>query len=159
MNNHLSIIIFWILALSCNAPVSSLHKDKVLLISAEKTVWFGGRPGVRGIVYTIVLQAINTKDNIKITSLKAEGNIITFTQTNSANHIIIKGNLQMTDPMDNFENAPSGLHSENSAEDLISNKQDNWIEYKTRNSERSYKIHIPEFVSAEPEGQLIPQRQ
>lgn len=144
------------LAFSCKAPVSSLYQDRVILVSAEKTDWFGGRPGVRGTVYTVTLQS---KNNISIKSLKAEGNTINFTQTNSGNTITVKGNLQSTDQADNFENVPSGSPVENHKPSLVLNPKDNWIEYTTKNSKKIYKINILKFVSAEPEGELIPQRQ
>ncbi|GAA4149685.1 hypothetical protein GCM10022217_01940 [Chryseobacterium ginsenosidimutans] len=159
MNNQLFIIIFWILAFSCKAPVSSLYQDRVIVVSAQKTDWFGGRPGVRGTVYTVTLKPKNSRDNISVTSLKAEGNTISFTQTNSGNMITIKGNLQSTDQADNFENAPSGSTVENPKQSLILDPKDNWIVYTINNSKKTYKINIPKFVSVEPEGELIPRRQ
>lgn len=159
MNNQLFIIIFWILAFSCKAPVSSLYQDRVILVSAEKKDWFGGRPGVRGTVYTVILKSKNNKDNIRVTSLKAEGNTINFTQTNSGNLITIKGNLQSTDQADNFENKPSGTSVESPKKSLIPDSKDNWIEYTANNSKKIHRIYISGFVSAEPEGELIPQRQ
>lgn len=156
MNNQLFIIIFWILAFSCKAPVSSLYQDRVILVSAKKTDWFGGRPEVRGSVYTVTLQS---KNNITVKSFKAEGNIINFTQTNSGNIITVKGNLQRTEQAGNFENTPSGSTVENHKPSLVLNPKDNWIEYTIKNSKKVYKINIPKFVLAEPEGELIPQRQ
>lgn len=147
------------LAFSCKAPVSSLYQDKVSLVSAEKTDWFGGRPGIKGTVYTIKLKLKNHKDLITVKSLKAEGNIINFTQTNSGNMVTVRGNLQTSHQLENFGDTPSGLSAENSKESLKQNPKDNWIEYTTKDSKKIYKINIPEFVLVEPVGDLIPQRQ
>ncbi|SIP96340.1 hypothetical protein SAMN05880574_10326 [Chryseobacterium sp. RU37D] len=159
MNNQLLIIIFWILALSCKAPVSSLHQDKVSVISAEKTDWFGGRPGVRGTMYTIKLKLKNNKDLITVKSLRAEGNTVSPTQNISGNIITVKGNITITPKPDNFEDMPSGATFKSPKASTKINSKDNWIEFVTKNSKKAYKIAIPEFVSVEPEGDLIPQRQ
>lgn len=156
MNSQLLIIIFWVLALSCKAPVSSLYQDKVSVISAEKTDWFGGRPGVRGTMYTVKLKLKNAKDLITVKSLKAEGNTVNFTQNISGNIITVKGNLTITPQQDNLGDIPS---VENSKESPKKNPKDNWIEFITKNSKKTYKVSIPEFVPIEPAGELIPQRQ
>ncbi|AZA52206.1 hypothetical protein [Chryseobacterium sp. G0201] len=159
MNNQLFTMIFWILALSCKAPISSLYQGKVSLISAEKTEWFGGRDRVKGMIYTLKLKIKNNKDIIAVKSLKAEGNTISFTQSNSGNMIIVKGNFQSTDQADNFENIPSGSSVENREPSQKLNLKENWIEYAVKGSKKLYKINIPKFISVEPTGDLIPQRQ
>lgn len=143
------------LAFSCKTPVSSLYQGKISLVSAEKTDWFGGRPGVKGTVYTIRLKLKNNKDLFTVKSLRAEGNTINFTQTNSGNMITVKGNLQSTHELENFGDPLSKSSSENPK----LNPKDNWIEYTTKDSKKAYKITIPKFVSVEPVGELIPQRQ
>ncbi|WP_129054309.1 MULTISPECIES: hypothetical protein [unclassified Chryseobacterium] len=55
MNNSLLLILFWILA-SCGMPVSNFQDKSVSVISAEKTEWFGGRAGVKGVMYTVKLR-------------------------------------------------------------------------------------------------------
>ncbi|WP_415328966.1 hypothetical protein [Chryseobacterium sp. MMS23-Vi53] len=152
-------MIFWILAFSCKAPVSSLYQDGISVISAEKTDWFGGRPGIRGTVYTIRLKLKDNKDLITIKSLKAEGNNISFTQARSGNTITVRGNLQSTPQLENYGDTTSGSSAENSKDSSKLNPKDNRIEYTTKDSKKTYKISIPEFVPVEPIGELIPQRQ
>lgn len=55
-------MIFWILALSCKAPVSSLSQNKVSLISAEKNNWYGGREGLKGFTYSVKLRLKSKKE-------------------------------------------------------------------------------------------------
>ncbi|MCW3160201.1 hypothetical protein [Chryseobacterium oryctis] len=159
MSNQLFVIIFWMLAFSCKAPVSSLYQDKVSLISAEKTDWSGGRAGVRGAIYTIKLKKKNSKDIVIIKSLKAEGENINFTQLNSGNVITVKGNLQSENQIDNFENMPSGAPIGNKEHPQNLNSKNSWIEYTVKDSKKLYKLDIPKFTSVEPVGDLIPQRQ
>ncbi len=146
------------LAFSCKAPVSSLYQDKVSLVSAEKTDWSGGRPGIKGTIFTVKLKLKNNKDLITVKSLKAEGNTLNFIQTNSGNMVTIRGNLQTSHQLENFEDMPSGSSAENSKESVKQNTKDNWIEYTTKDSKKIYKINIPEFILVEPVGDLIPQR-
>jgi hypothetical protein len=156
MNNQLLIIIFWALALSCKAPVSSLDQGRAALVSAEKSEWFGGRPGVRGILYTAVLKSKNSKDHITVKTFRAEGNTISFRQTGSGNAVGVKGNFQVTGETGDFTYPSSGPPAE---KPVHLNPKDNWIEYSINDSERKYRMMIPEFTSVEPEGELIPRRQ
>ncbi|WBX99013.1 hypothetical protein [Chryseobacterium gambrini] len=159
MNNQLSIIIFWILALSCKAPVSSFYQGNVTLVSAEKSEWFGGRPGVRGTMYTAVLKLKNSKDRITVISFKAEGNTVSFTQSVSGNTITVKGNFQKQDEINTIEYSPSGSTVVKSEIKTSLNPKENWIEYTVKDSKKIYKINIPKFTLVEPEGELIPRRQ
>ncbi|WP_375180906.1 hypothetical protein [Chryseobacterium sp.] len=159
MNNQLLIIIFWILAFSCKAPVSSFYQGNVTLVSAEKTEWSGGRPGVRGILYTVALKLKNSKDRITVKSFKAEGNVLKFAQSVSGNTITVKGNLQKPDEINNLEYSPSGSAVVKSEKTISSDPKENWIEYTVKDSDKSYKINIPKFTLVEPEGELIPRRQ
>ncbi|WP_428070375.1 hypothetical protein [Chryseobacterium gambrini] len=158
MNNQLLIIIFWILALSCKAPVSSLYKDDLTLVSAEKTEWFGGRSGVKGTLYTVALKLKNTKDRIAVKSFKAEGNTVSFTQSLSGNIITVKGNFQNPDEINNLEYSPAGSTAVKSEKALTTNPKENRIEYTLNDSKKIYKINIPKFTLVQPEGELIPRR-
>ncbi len=146
------------LALSCKAPVSSLDQGNVTLISAEKSEWFGGRPGVRGIVYTVSLKPQNRKDHIQVKALKAEGNAISFTQAGSGNGITVKGNLLITDKTNAPDYSPPGSSVNVPEQSHNINPKDNWIEYQINDSKKKYRIMIPGFAAIEPEGELIPRR-
>ncbi|WP_294197964.1 hypothetical protein [Chryseobacterium endophyticum] len=158
MNNQIFIILFWMLAFSCKAPVSSVYQDDVTLISAQKSEWFGGRPGIRGAMYTVILKPKNSKDYIKVKSFKAEGNTVPFTQTNSGNVVTVKGNFQITDKTDMPDYSPPGSSVKRPEKQSNTNPKENWIEYLINNSKRKYRIMIPKFNSIEPEGELIPRR-
>lgn len=159
MNNQLLIIIFWILAFSCKAPVSSFYQGNVTLVSAEKTEWFGGRPGVRGTSYTVALKLKDSKDRITVKSFKAEGNTVSFIQSVSGNTMTVRGNFQKQDEINTIEYSPSGSTVVKPETKASTNPKENWIEYTVKDSDKSYKINIPKFTLVEPEGELIPRRQ
>ncbi|KAA0127361.1 hypothetical protein FY557_13380 [Chryseobacterium sp. SN22] len=148
-------ILFWILALSCKAPVSSYQNNRVTLVSAEKSAWSGGRPGIRGILYTVALKSENSKDHITVKTFRAEGNTVSFRQIGSGNTASVKGNFQMADETNNFTYPSSGVPAE---KPVILNQKDSWIEYTLNDSGKKYRIVIPEFTTVEPEGELIPRR-
>ena len=158
MNNQLLISLFLILAFSCKAPVSSRCQNGLSVAAAEKTEWFGGRPGVRGTSYEVVLKLKNSRDTITVKSFKAEGNTISFTQSISGNSITVRGNYQKPDEINTIEYSPSAPSVEKSEKLTISNPTDNWLEYTVNGSKKSYKIIIPTFYSVEPEEELIPRR-
>ena len=149
-------MIFWILALSCKAPVSSLSQNKVSLISAEKNNWYGGREGLKGFTYSVKLRLKGKKDIITIKSFKAEGNIISFRQSSSEDIITVTGTLQTHHKTEDFADKLS-LYKEEVSPKL--NPKDNKIEFVTNNSKKTYSLNIPEFTSVEPVEELIPQRQ
>jgi hypothetical protein len=161
MSNHLYLIIFWILVASCKAPVSSLYQDnRVSLVSAEKTEWFGGRSGVKGATYTIKLK-VKTKDIITVKSFRAEGNTVSFSQYISGSTLTVKGSYQYKNKEDNAtaDNMPTGSPVENTDSKNEINPKDSWIEYMVKNSKTLYKVKISKFVSVESADELIPQRQ
>ncbi|UMQ44090.1 hypothetical protein MKS83_10375 [Chryseobacterium sp. Y16C] len=155
MNNQLLLILFWILA-SCGRPVSSVYQEKnISVISAEKTEWVGGRAGVRGIMYTVKLKKKNNQV-IAVKTLHAEGNTISFVQSNSEGIIVIRGNLQLNNTEDNA--FADKITTEKSTSPTL-NPKDNWIEYIVKDSKKLYKINISKFILIEPVGELIPKRQ
>lgn len=149
-------MIFWILAFSCKAPVSSFSQTKVSLISAEKNNWYGGREGIKGITYSVKLKLKNKKDIITIKSFKAEGNIVSFRQAISGDVVTVIGTLQTHHTSEIFADKPS-VNVEESSPKL--SPKDNRIEFVTNNSKKTYSLNIPEFTSVEPAEELIPQRQ
>ncbi|HCN49953.1 MAG TPA: hypothetical protein DIT10_12840 [Chryseobacterium sp.] len=155
MNNQLYLIIFWILA-SCGMPVSSSYQDKTIsVISAEKTLWAGGRAGVKGSMYTIKLKKRKTAV-ITIKTLRAEGNTIPFSQDDSGNIITLKGNFQYKNEEESkVADIPEGVST--SIPDVQNlNPKDSWIEYTIKGSAVTYKINIPKFTSVQPAGDSIP---
>lgn len=155
MNNQLLTILLWILALSCKAPVSPYQNNGVALVSAEKSAWSGGRPGIRGMLYTVVLKSKSSKDRITVKTFRAEGNTVSFRQTDSGNAVSVKGNFQMTDETNNLTYPSSGVPAE---KPFNVDPKDSWIEYTVNDSRKKYRILIPEFTLAESEGELIPRR-
>ena len=151
MNYPLLLILFGVLA-SCGMPVSNFQDQSVSIISAEKTEWSGGRAGVKGMMYTVKL---SKKNNVVIQSLMAEGNKISFSQNISGNSIIIQGSLQYKNNNDaNVEDLPAGASVESSR--LKANFKESWIEYTLKNSNKSYRISIPKFISVEMKEELAP---
>lgn len=159
MNNQLLIIIFWMLAFSCKAPVSSLHQGRVALVSAEKSEWSGGRPGIKGAVYTVVLKPENSKDQITVTSFKAEGHPVSFIQSRAGNSVTVRGSFQITDETDGPDYSPSGSSAEKPRPSPHRDPKDNRIEYTLKGSGKIDQLIIPAFTPAEPEEELIPRRQ
>ncbi|KAB1230115.1 hypothetical protein [Chryseobacterium viscerum] len=156
MNNQLYLIVFWMLA-SCGMPVSSLYQDRtVVVISAEKTEWVGGRAGVRGAVYTIKLKK-KSNSVITVKMLRAEGNSIPFVQNNVGNTITVKGSLPYKNNEDTkvLEDAPAGSPIENTVAQKL-NPKDNWIEYTIKGSQTLYKINISKFTSVESSEEPAP---
>lgn len=141
---------------SCGMPVSSLYQDNtVSVISAEKTVWAGGRAGVKGSMYTIKFKKKNTAA-ITIKTLRAEGNTIPFSQDQSGNTIIVKGNFQYKNEEESkVADMPEGVST--SAPNVQNpNPKDSWIEYTIKGSAASHRINIPKFTSVQPTGDPIP---
>ncbi|GEN76078.1 hypothetical protein [Chryseobacterium hagamense] len=159
MNNPLFIIIFWMLAFSCKAPVSSLDQGRVALVSAEKSEWSGGRPGIRGAVYTVFLKPQDRRDQMTVTSFKAEGHPISFMQSRSGNSVMVRGSFQITDETKGPDYSDSGSSVEKSEPSVHRDPEDSQIEYTVKGSEKIYQLRIPAFIPAEPEGELIPRRQ
>lgn len=151
MNNPLLLILFWILA-SCGMPVSNFQDKSVSLLSAERTVWSGGRAGVKGIIYTVKLSA---KNNVIVQNLMAEGSKVPFSQNTSGNVIVIQGSLQYKNSHDiNVEDLPVGGSAESTGKKA--NLKESWVEYTLKNSNKSYRISIPKFSSVETKEELAP---
>ncbi|WP_126652404.1 hypothetical protein [Chryseobacterium aureum] len=156
MNNQLYLIIFWMLA-SCGMPVSSLYQDKtVSVISAEKTEWTGGRAGVRGAVYTLKLKK-KTNSVITVKTFMAEGNTISFVQSNTGNAITVRGSLSYKNNEDavTVDNFPAGAPVENPASQKT-NPKDNWIQYTIKGSPTLYKVSISKFTAVESSEEPAP---
>lgn len=150
------LILFWVLA-SCGRPVPSLYQDKTIsLHSAEKTEWVGGRAGVRGTMYTIILKKNNT-GIVTVKTLRAEGNIIPFTQNNIGNTITLRGNFQHSNDEDTrtADQAPSGISTENPVPQKLHPK-DNWIEYTVKSSQKLHRINISKFTAVESSEEPAP---
>lgn len=151
MNNPLLLILFWVLA-SCGMPVSNFQDRSVSIISAEKTEWFGGRAGIKGVIYTVKL---SKRNNVVIKSLMVEGNKISFSQSISGNSIVIQGSLQYKNNTDaNVEDLPAGASVESTR--VKTNFKESWIEYTLKNPNKSYRISIPKFTSVEMKEELAP---
>jgi len=135
---------------SCGTPVSSLYQDKTLsVISAEKTGWIGGRAGVRGAVYTLKLKKKNNSVII-VKTFMAEGNTISFVQSNTGNIITVRGSFTYKNNEDaiTVDNFPAGAPVQNSASQKT-NPKDNWIQYTIKGSPTLYKVSISKFTSVE----------
>ncbi|PTT41412.1 hypothetical protein DBR28_04140 [Chryseobacterium sp. HMWF028] len=142
---------------SCGMPVSSLYQDKtVSVISAEKTEWVGGRAGVRGAVYTIKLRKKNNSV-ITVKTLRAEGNTISFVQSDTGNIITVRGNLSYKNNEENtvIDDTPAGVPIEKPVSQKFSPK-DNWIEYTIKGSHTLYKINISKFTTVESSEEPAP---
>lgn len=133
-------------------PVSNFQDQSVSVISAEKKEWFGGRAGVKGVMYTVKLRK---KNNVVIKSFMAEGTKISFSQNISGNIIVIQGSLQHKNSNDvNAEDLPVGAPAESVNQNT--NPKENWIEYTLKNSNVSRRISIPKFTSVETQEELAP---
>lgn len=133
-------------------PVSNFQDKSVSVISAEKTEWFGGRAGVKGVMYTVKLRK---KNNVVIKSFMAEGTKISFSQNISGNIIVIQGSLQHKSNNDvNAEDLPVGASAESVNQNT--NPKENWIEYTLKNSNVFRRISIPKFTSVETQEELAP---
>jgi archaellum component FlaG (FlaF/FlaG flagellin family) len=74
MTNFNQIFIFSALLLSCSSAknMNEINKD-FTIISAEKSIWFGGRDGVKGTLYKFILKN-NQNKTFRFTNLKIGSN-------------------------------------------------------------------------------------
>ncbi|GAB0157375.1 hypothetical protein CHRYSEOSP005_26480 [Chryseobacterium sp. Alg-005] len=137
---------------SCNAPTKAANdqasvsqKQDFSILSAVQTEWFGGREGVKGRHYKIVLKKKDSQSYL-FKSLMINGTKVAVTTKTEGKLIVLTASMtdQRREPT---IDASSGQEIPN--QDLTVQASKYWLEYTTGTSKAIKKLIIPKFTVSE----------
>lgn len=146
--------LFTTVLLSCNTVQNSAEmKNDFTIISAKKSTWFGGREGVKGAIYNIVLKNNQSKPYV-FTKFNYGKNSVPFSVKSTGSNIYISANINMNSPLPELDmqtgKKVEQIPKENDFSEIV-------LEYQIPSSKeiRSIKItSISEVENSSPKDAL-----
>ncbi|WP_221404926.1 hypothetical protein [Halpernia frigidisoli] len=120
-------------------------KNDFTLISAKKSTWFGGREGVKGAIYNIVLKNNQSKPYV-FTKFKYGKNSVPFIIKSTGSNIYISANINMNSPLPEIDmqtgKRVDQIAEENDVSEIV-------LEYQISSSKENRSLKITSISEVE----------